>query len=85
MITPTGNRILVKAALRGETLAGGIYVPANDSAPTFEATVVAAGPKVESISVGQLGLIGRFSETKVEQDGETYLLVTEDEVLGILE
>ncbi len=82
MITPTGNRVLVKLNSAVDTLEGGIYVPKASQDKPQDGTVINVGPKVTMVTQGDRVLIPKFAGTEIERD--TYLL-SEDDVLAIVE
>ncbi len=91
-IKPLGNRILVQRS-KAQTSKGGILLPDSAQERPREGTVLAAGPgKLNengqldpiSVKVGDRVLFGSYSGTEVKQDDEEYLILAEDDVLGIL-
>ncbi len=81
MITPTGNRVLVKLTSVSDKMEGGIFIPAASQDLPQDGTVVSVGPKVTEIKVGDRVLISKFAAMEIEKN--TYLL-SEDEVLAIV-
>lgn len=94
-IRPLGNRILIKRA-KAKTTKGGIILPESSQEKPKEGEVVAVGPgKMGSdgqkepvqLKVGDRILFSSYAGTEVknttEEDGE-YLIMTEDDVLGVL-
>ncbi|MCZ6636280.1 MAG: co-chaperone GroES [bacterium] len=93
-VRPLGDRILVKRVDVGEQVQGGIIVPDTARETPQEAEVVAVGPGRTDkngdlialvVEPGARVLIGKFAGTEVEIDGDEYVIVAEDDVLGILE
>jgi chaperonin GroES len=91
---PLRDRIVVKRREQVEQKVGGIIVPDSAREKPQEAEVVAVGPgrlseagKVLPLDVeaGDTVLIGKWSGTEVTVDGMEYLILKEDEVLGVLE
>lgn len=89
---PLGDRVLVKPIER-ETMKGGIIIPDTAKEKPMEGEVLAAGPgkmadKGERVAMdvkkGDRVLYGKYSGTEVKLDGETYLIIHQDEILGIL-
>lgn len=89
---PLGDRVLVKPIER-ETMKGGIIIPDTAKEKPMEGEVLATGPgkmtdKGERIAMdikkGDRVLYGKYSGTEVKMDGETYLIIHQDEILGIL-
>lgn len=91
-IKPLGNRVLVKRS-KAQTSKGGILLPDTAQEKPKEGVVVAVGPgkindqgQKESlhVQVGQHILFGSYAGTEVKSDEEDYLIMAEDEILGIL-
>lgn len=91
-IKPLGDRLIVKPIER-ETMKGGIIIPDTAKEKPMEGEVLAAGPgklgeKGErlpmDVKVGDKVLYGKYSGTEIKLDDETYLIIHQDEVLGIL-
>ena len=91
-IKPLGDRIIVKPIER-ETMKGGIIIPDTAKEKPMEGEVLAVGAgklddKGASIPMdvkpGDRVLYGKYSGTEVKLDDETYLIIHQDEVLGIL-
>ncbi len=91
-IKPLGDRLIVKPIER-ETMKGGIIIPDTAKEKPMEGEVVAAGPgKLDNngkrtamdVKVGDKVLYGKYSGTEIKLDDETYLIIHQDEILGIL-
>ena len=91
-IKPLGDRIIVKPIER-ETMKGGIIIPDTAKEKPMEGEVLAVGAgKLDDIGAripmdvkpGDRVLYGKYSGTEVKLDDETYLIIHQDEVLGIL-
>lgn len=94
MIKPLHDRILVKRIDDQEEVRGGIVIPDTAKEKPQEGEVIAVGDgkvldngtKVAmAVQKGDRILFGKYSGTEVKLDGEEYLIMREDEVLGILE
>lgn len=95
MIKPLHDRILVKRVDDDqEEVRGGIVIPDTAKEKPQEGEVIAVGDgkvldngtKVGmSVKVGDRILFGKYSGTEVKLSGGEYLIMREDEVLGILE
>ena len=91
-IRPLHDRIIVKRIDEGETSAGGIVIPDTAKEKPQEGEVVAVGDgkvvkgKAVKLSVkpGDRILFGKYSGTEVNVNDEEFLIMREDEVLGIL-
>lgn len=91
-IKPLGNRVVVRRS-KAQTSKGGILLPDSAQERPREGEVVAAGPgktnesgQLEPIAVkvGDSILFGSYAGTEVKQDDEEYLILSEDDILGIL-
>lgn len=94
-IKPLGNRVLVQRS-KVKTTKGGILLPDSAQEKPKEGKVIAAGPgkanddgAVEpmSVKVGDTVLFGSYAGTAVKDmgDEDEYLILSEDEILGIIE
>jgi chaperonin GroES len=93
-ITPLQDRVLVKRVDEEEEMRGGIVIPDTAKEKPQEGEVVAVGEgKVldsgqrvgMSVKAGDRILFGKYSGTEVSIDDQEYLIMREDEVLGILQ
>src|SRR6202521_5090165 len=93
-IRPLYDRIVVKRIEQQETMQGGLYIPDSAKEKPQEGEVVAVGKgkrledgKVVSldVQVGDKILFGKYSGSDIKIDGAEYLIMREDEVLGILD
>ncbi|MDR1195529.1 MAG: co-chaperone GroES [Endomicrobium sp.] len=94
MIRPLGDKILVKPAEAKEVKRGGIIIPDTAKEKPQEGEVVATGKgktaddgKVIALDVkaGDKVLFGKYSGTEVKIDNVEYLIMTQDDILGIIE
>ena len=92
-VRPLHDRILVKRIEEKETLKGGIIIPDTAKEKPQEGLVVAVGngkilnngTKVNlDVKEGDHILFGKYSGSDIKIEGEEYLILREDEVLGIL-
>jgi len=91
--TPLHDRILVRRVEESETIRGGIIIPDSAKEKPQQGEVVAVGKgksndegKVFPLDVkaGDKVLFGKYSGTEIKLDGEEYLIMREEEVLGII-
>ena len=83
---PLGDRVLLQEEEVVTQTASGIYIPDNASKekPTH-ATVVAIGPDVTHVAVGDKVVYGKYAKTAaVTVDNEDYLVMEVAEILGIM-
>jgi len=92
-IKPLADRVLIKSLEAKEQTKGGIVLPETAREKPQEAEVVAVGEGKKSdegkviplsLKVGDKVLYGKYSGTEVTVDGEEYLIVKEDDILGIV-
>ena len=93
-VRPLRDRILVKPLEQQEQRIGGIIIPDTAKEKPQTAKVVAVGKgRVNDkgdvfpldVQVGDYVLVGKYSGNDIKLDGEEYLIVREDEVLGVAE
>ena len=92
-VRPLRDRILVRRIDEPEQKVGGIIVPDSAKEKPQQAEVVAVGSgrvldngsRVPlGVKAGDKVLVGKWSGTEVKIDGTEYLILKEDEVLGVL-
>lgn len=92
-IKPLQDRVLVKRVEADEEVRGGIVIPDTAKEKPQEGQVVAVGDgktldngqKVAlSVKAGDRILFGKYSGSEVKLEDEEYLIMREDEILGIL-
>src|ERR1035437_1025494 len=93
-IRPLYDRIVVKRIEEKEQMQGGLYIPdtAKEKPQEGEGVAVGRGRRLEDgkvvaldVQVGDRILCGKYSGSDIKLDGEEYLIMREDEILGILE
>jgi chaperonin GroES len=93
-LRPLQDRILVKRVEEETTTKGGIIIPDSAKEKPAEGKVVAVGNgKVGDdgkripleIKAGDLILFGKYSGSEVKIDGTEYLIMREDDILGVIE
>ena len=91
-VRPLHDRVLVKRIDEGEQKVGGIIVPdsAKEKPQRAEVVAVGTGRTLENgarvpltVKPGDRVLVGKWSGTEVKIDGTEYLIIKEDEILGI--
>jgi len=93
-VRPLRDRVLVKRLEAQEQRIGGIIVPDTAKEKPQQAEVIAVGNGRMNddgkaipldVKVGDHVLIGKYSGTEIKLDGEEYVIVREDEILGVAE
>jgi chaperonin GroES len=92
--TPLHDRILIRRVEENDTVHGGIIIPDSAKEKPQKGEVIAVGKgksndegKVFPLDVkaGDRVLFGRYSGTEIKIDDEEFLIMREEEVLGIIE
>jgi chaperonin GroES len=92
-VRPLGDRVLVQPIEEKETKKGGIIIPDTAKEKPQEGSVVTLGTgkvdedgkKVEfTVKKGDKVLIPKYGGTEIKVDGESYLIMREDDILGII-
>ena len=93
-VRPLRDRVLVKRVEEQEQRIGGIIIPDTAKEKPQQATVVAVGNgRVNDegktipldVKVGDVVLVGKYSGSEIKLDGEEYVIVREEEILGVAE
>lgn len=88
-----GDRILLRRERAAEVSPGGIIIPENAQTPIYKGVVVQVGTGKKNndgsrtpieFEVGQWVLFSKFSYSEITVDGETFVLVGEDAIVGVL-
>jgi chaperonin GroES len=83
---PLGERALVKVVEREETTASGIVLPDTAKEKPQTAEVVAVGETDEvKVSQGDIIVFAKYSGTEITLDGEDYMILDADDILGVVE
>ncbi len=92
-LTPLHDRILVRRVEEAETTRGGIIIPDTAKDKPQEGEVISVGKgkvndegKVFPLAVkeGDRILFGKYAGTEIKLDGEDFVIMREEEVLGIV-
>ncbi len=92
-IRPLYDRIVVKRIEEQETTRNGIVIPdsAKEKSQEGEVMAVGHGKRLEDgklvgldVKVGDRILFGRYSGSETKLEGAEYIIIREDEVLGVL-
>jgi chaperonin GroES len=92
-VRPLGDRVLVQALEEAEVKKGGIIIPDTAKEKPQEGKVVALGTGKRDedgktipfvVKAGDKVLISKYGGTEIKVDGESYLIMREDDILGII-
>lgn len=93
-IRPLQDRVIIKRIEEGEQVRGGIIIPdsAREKPQEGEVIAVGAGKKLDSgervaldVKEGDRVLFGKYAGTEVKLDDDEYLIMREDDILGVIE
>ncbi|MEK6285392.1 MAG: co-chaperone GroES [Acidobacteriota bacterium] len=93
-IRPLQDRVIIRRIEEGEQIRGGIIIPDSAREKPQEGEVIAAGEgkKLDSgerlamdVKEGDRVLFGKYAGTEVKLDDEEYLIMREDDILGVIE
>jgi chaperonin GroES len=91
-IRPLHDRVLLRRLEEGEQVRGGIIIPDTAKEKPQQGEVVAVGEgkinkdgtrQPPDVKPGDRVLFGKYSGSEVKLDGEEYLIMREDEILGV--
>jgi chaperonin GroES len=92
-VRPLHDRLIIQRLEEGEQLVGGIIIPDSAKEKPQQGKVIAAGNGKSKddgtrtpldVKAGDLILFGKYSGQEIKLDGEDYIIMREDEVLGVV-
>ncbi len=92
-LRPLHDRVLVRRIEEAEQMRGGLYIPdtAKEKPQQGEVVAVGNGKVLDNgervnleVKPGDKILFGKYSGSDVKIDGQEYLILREDEILGVL-
>jgi chaperonin GroES len=92
-IRPLHDRVIVQRIDEGEQKVGGIIIPDSAKEKPMQGKVIAVGKgKVEKdgkvtpldVKEGDTVLFGKYSGQEIKMEGEEYLIMREEEILGVV-
>ena len=92
-IRPLHNRVVIERKEQTMTSSGGIVLPDSATEKPMEGTIIAvgAGKKLDSgdlmpmdVKVGDQVLFGKYAGSEVTVNDNTYVVMTEDDIIGVL-
>lgn len=91
-VKPLQDRVLVKRLEEETKTAGGIIIPDNHAEKPAQGVIIAVGPGYRQdngsfcalqVKEGDKVLFGKYAGTEVKVEGQEYLIMKEDDILGI--
>ena len=93
-VRPLHDRLIIQRLDEGEQQVGGIIIPDSAKEKPQQGKVIAAGNGKSKddgtrtpldVKAGDRILFGKYSGQEIKLDGEDYLIMREDEVLGVVD
>lgn len=93
-IRPLYDRVVIERKEEELTSKGGIVIPDNAKEKPTRGQVVAVGQgkalddgklRALAVKIGDIVLIGKYSGTEVKIDGKEYVVLREDDIMGVIE
>jgi chaperonin GroES len=82
---PLKDRVFVKYSEEAEKTAGGIYIPESAKEKPQKGVIESVGSEVKEIKVGDIILFDKYSGSKINIDNNEYLIIKEEDILGIIQ
>ena len=93
-LRPLGDRLIVSAASKSEVTASGLVLPETSKERPEQGTIIAAGPGrlddkgariAMSVKVGDKVMFKKYSPDEIKIDGVDYLVLSESDILAVIE
>jgi chaperonin GroES len=93
-IRPLHDRVVVRRLEEERTTAGGIVIPDTATEKPIQGEIIAVGKgklldngeqRPLDVKVGDRVLFGKYSGTEVKLDGKEFLVMREDDIMGVIE
>ncbi len=93
-IRPLHDRVVVRRMEEERTSAGGIVIPDSAAEKPIQGEIIAVGngkildsgeSRPLDVKVGDRVLFGKYSGTEVKLDGEDFLVMREEDIMGVVE
>lgn len=93
-IRPLHDRVVIRRLEEERTSAGGIVIPDSATEKPIQGKIIAVGQgkpldngqvRALEVKVGDRVLFGKYSGTEVKLDGGDYLVMREDDIMGVIE
>ncbi len=84
-LKPMADQVLVRLKPTQNAVKGGIFIPDAAQEKSNEGKVVAIGPKVADVKVGNRVLLPNYGGTAVKLEGHDCVLYHEKDIIGIIE
>jgi len=86
---PLADRVLIEPAPAEQVTASGIIIPDTAKEKPLKGKVIAAGngkpDEPMTVKVGDNVMYGQYSGTEIKMDGNTYMIMRESDIYGIID
>lgn len=82
---PLKDRVFVSYSAELEKTASGLYIPDAAKEKPQKGEIKAIGDEVKNVKIGDVILFDKYSGSKITIDGQEYLILKEEDILGIIE
>lgn len=82
---PLKDRVFVSYTEEAERTAGGIYIPDAAKEKPQKGKVDGVGAEVKTLKIGDTVLFDKYSGSKINIEGTDYLIIKEEDILGVFE
>jgi len=84
--TPLGNRVLIERKEQTNQTASGLYIPDSAKEKPLNGKVIAVGKEAVEAGVneGDTVVFPKFGGTELTFDGKEYLIMSTDDILGVI-
>ena len=88
-LAPLGDRVVLKALVAEETTKSGIVLPGTEKEKPQQAEVLAVGPGTKDVEmevkVGDKVIYSKYSVTEIKDGDESYIIVSQSDILAIIQ
>ncbi len=81
---PLKERVFVSYAAEPDKTASGLYIPDAAKEKPQKGVIEAIGSEVKDVKVGETVLFDKYSGSKINIDDEEYLILKEEDILGVI-
>lgn len=82
---PLKDRVFVTFSDEVDKTSGGIYIPDAAKEKPQKGKIEGIGGEVKSVKIGDVILFDKYSGSKIDIDGTDYLILKEEDILGVFE
>lgn len=84
-VRPLNKRVVVRLEQADEKSKGGIYLPEQAKEKPQTGIIVAAADDCETVKVKERVVFAKYTGTEISVDGVEYVLIKDEDILGVIE